>query len=175
MALEMKVYQDPHRHDPKVFAGLTSRQLKAVPLMVVLAGGTFVGVTVALMALYGPPFEPALLGSSEAFSIYGPVFDWSSDIGFYASLPVAIPIAGWGWWRPKGLRPETYLRYVIAHHLNGKVIPYVDRQQHQHTLRDAAEHGRSTRQRRAAGRAIVAREHISVRAAQRGLGPGRRP
>ena len=167
MALEMKVYKDPRQHDPKVFAGLTPRQLVATPLMLILGGGTFAAVTLVIMMMNGLENISALF-TAEGLTVYAPLFDYASDYGFYAALPVAIPIAAWGWWRPKGLHPETYMKYVLAHQFTRKVTPYAESQPHLH---DAAAHRRGDRR---AARAIVAREHVAVREAQAAQSRGRR-
>lgn len=84
MALEMRVYDELTAVDPKIIANLTFRQLGAVLLLLLIGGGT-------VAALW-------LTGHREWMQI--------------AVIAITIPIAMWGWLKPKGLRPEVYLRHV---------------------------------------------------------------
>ena len=67
---------------------------------------------------------------------YSPVFDyddggeaalfWSlglTDLGSYLLFVVCLPFALWGWWRPKGLKPERYLGYMLRQRFGPKVYP----------------------------------------------------
>ena len=67
--------------------GMGWRQLVASALMLVLGGGE-----VAVFFL--------LLGQL--------------DLGSYLLFVVCLPPALWGWWRPKGLKPERYLGYMLC-------------------------------------------------------------
>lgn len=82
MALQMRVYAEIASVEAKVMWGMGWRQLAASALMLVLGGGE---VAVFFLMLDQP------------------------DLGSYLLFVVCLPPALWGWWRPKGLKPERYL------------------------------------------------------------------
>ena len=43
--------------------------------------------------------------------------------GSYLLFVVCLPFALWGWWRPKGLKPERYLGYMLRQRFGPKVYP----------------------------------------------------
>lgn len=86
MALQMRVYAEIASVEAKVMWGMGWRQLAASELMLVLGGGE---VVVFFLLLDQP------------------------DLGSYLLFVVCLPPALWGWWRPKGLKPERYLGYML--------------------------------------------------------------
>jgi hypothetical protein len=90
MALQMPVYKEINAVEPKVFKGLSWRQWLAALVMAVLGGGVWLVCSL-------------LLGQE--------------DLGQLLVLVVCIPPAAYGWWRPKGLKPERYLPYLWRYHL----------------------------------------------------------
>lgn len=86
MALEMRVYDELTAVDPKILAGMTTRQLVAVAVLVVVEGG-------ALAVLW-------LTGHRA----------WMQPV----MVVIVIPVAVWGWIKPFGLRAEVYLRHIRA-------------------------------------------------------------
>ncbi len=91
--LQMRVYKEIANVEAKVMWGLSWRQLAAAGCMLVLGGG-----------------EAALFWSLEL-----------TDLGSYLLFLVCLPFALWGWWRPKGLKPERYLGYVLRQRFGLKV------------------------------------------------------
>ena len=89
MALEMKVYREIHAYEAKVMFGLSWRQLAALAIGVPLAGGLFAAIAY-LLHMVGNDWKAA------------------TDTAMWAVFPVLIPVGLWGWWRPKGLKPERY-------------------------------------------------------------------
>lgn len=87
--LQMPVYREVSTVEPKVFFGMTWRQCLAAGLMTTLG----IPLYLLLWLKLGIP-------SGQA--------NW-------AVMPIALPLAAYGWWRPKGLKPEKYLVYVIRH------------------------------------------------------------
>ena len=90
MTLEIKVYKEITATEAKVMWGMSWRQLAAAGAMGALSAGVWLLFRHAL----GMP-----------------------DLGQYVVFLVDVPIAAWGWLRPKGLKPEVWLRYVADHHL----------------------------------------------------------
>ena len=86
MALQMRVYAEIASVEAKVMWGMGWRQLAASALMLVLGGGE---VAVFFLMLDQP------------------------DLGSYLLFVVCLPPALWGWWRPKGLKPERYLGCML--------------------------------------------------------------
>lgn len=86
MALQMRVYAEIASVEAKVMWGMGWRQLAASALMLVLGGSE---VAVFFLLLDQP------------------------DLGSYLLFVVCLPPALWGWWRPKGLKPERYLGYML--------------------------------------------------------------
>lgn len=99
MALQMPVYREISAIESKVFLGMSWRQLLAAVLLAVVGGGTF--------------FPLWLLAG------------WPTSAAMYVVFPPCVPIAMWGWWRPKGLKPEKYLKYV-ARHMLGRNLWFLD-------------------------------------------------
>lgn len=94
MALQMRVYKEVSNIEAKVMLNLSWRQMLAAALMGVIGGG-------------------------EAF-----LFFWvleQPDLGTYLLFAVCVPVAAWGWWRPKGLKPERYMAYVLRHAMGPSV------------------------------------------------------
>jgi hypothetical protein len=106
MALEMKVYREVRAYEAHVMFGLSWRQLGALAVGIPLAGAVFAAIAYAL-------HQAARRGRRRP----------RRDVGH---LPILIPVAAWGWWRPKGLKPEKFFGYLIRHYLTGKVITYDD-------------------------------------------------
>lgn len=88
IVLQMHVYKEINTLEPKVMWGLTWRQMLAAAIIVLSGGG--------LWAVF-------------YFLLKQP------DVGMYAVFAVCTPIAAYGWWRPQGLKPEVYARYVLRH------------------------------------------------------------
>lgn len=83
MALEQRIYEELTAIDPKVFFGLTWRQLIAVGVTAFLGGGLIAALWVS--------------GVRSGFT--------------YAILPIAVPCIAWGWFKPLGLRLESWLAH----------------------------------------------------------------
>ncbi|WP_316289071.1 PrgI family protein [Clavibacter michiganensis] len=107
MALEMKVFKEIKSYEAKVMWGCSFRQLAALAVMIFIGGGLFAFVTIALLSA-------------------GAERDDATTYAMVAMFIVLFPAAVWGWARPKGLKPEQFLGYVLRHHLSRKVINYVD-------------------------------------------------
>ena len=86
--LQMHVYREVSTLEPKVMWGLSWRQILASALLLVLGGG-------AWFLFY------FVLGAE--------------DLGMYAVCLLCMPVAAFGWWRPAGLKPEKYARFVLRH------------------------------------------------------------
>ncbi|OZG59325.1 PrgI family protein [Bifidobacterium tissieri] len=95
MALQMPVYREISSIESKVFLGLSWRQLLAAVVLAVVCGGGYL----LLWIVAGLP----------------------SDLCMYLVFPPGIPIAMWGWWRPRGLMPERYARYLWRHYAHRNV------------------------------------------------------
>lgn len=107
MALEMKVYKEIAGYEAKAMFGRTWRQLAALAIMLVLGGGVFAGVTFLLLDL-------------------GQTSDQATTAAMYVMFPILIPAAAWGWWRPKGLKPEQFLSFLLRYRLMKRHIRYDD-------------------------------------------------
>ncbi|MFT8705434.1 PrgI family protein [Bifidobacterium aquikefiricola] len=107
MALEVQVYKDVRAYEAKVMFGMSWRQLGAAAVAVVIGGGSYAAMAIAMHA-------------------NGASWDNATNIALYVLFPILIPIVAWGWWRPKGLKPEQYIGYVINHYASRKVITYAD-------------------------------------------------
>lgn len=99
MALQMPVYREISTIESKVFMGLSWRQLLAAVVLAVVCGGGYT----ALWLLAG--IDP--------------------NAAMYIVFVPGVPIAMWGWWRPMGLPPEHYLKYVWRHY-TGRNIYLLD-------------------------------------------------
>lgn len=95
--LQMHVYRELNTLEPKVLWGLSWRQILASVLLAVFGGGTWA-------ILY---------------------FLNLSDLGTYVAFAVCVPIAAFGWWRPQGLKPEKYFKYVFRH-TAGQTVYLID-------------------------------------------------
>lgn len=107
MALEMKVYKEIAGYEAKAMFGRTWRQLAALAFMVFVGGGIFAAVTFGLIGA-------------------GQTVETATNIAMYVMFPVLIPAAAWGWWRPKGLKPEQFLGFFLRYHLMKRHIRYED-------------------------------------------------
>lgn len=107
MALEMKVYREVHAYEARVMFGLSWRQLGALAVGLPVAGGVFAAI---------------------AYGLHqgGQTWGEATNVAMWVVFPILIPVAAWGWWRPKGLKPEKFFGYLIRHYLTGKVITYDD-------------------------------------------------
>ena len=94
--LQMPVYGEITRIEPKVLLGLSWRTLAACAVMGVVGGGVWL----------------LLCGGALGLPFGGRV---STDLAMPVVSLVVAPAALWGWWRPKGLKPERYLVYVARH------------------------------------------------------------
>lgn len=94
--LQMPVYLEITQIEPKVLLGLSWRKLAACAVMVVFGGGVWL----------------LLCGGALGLPIGGRV---STDLAMPVVSLVVVPAALWGFWRPKGLKPERYLAYVARH------------------------------------------------------------
>lgn len=103
----MKVYKEIAGYEAKAMFGRTWRQLAALAFMVVVGGGLFAGITVALVGT-------------------GQSVEQATNIAMYAIFPALIPAAAWGWWRPKGLKPEQFLGFFLRYQLMKRHIRYED-------------------------------------------------
>lgn len=88
MALEIRIYKEITATEARVMWGMSWRQLAAAAMMGVLSAGTWLLFWKVLA---------------------------SPDLGQYMVFLVDVPLAAWGWLRPKGLKPEVWLGYVLAH------------------------------------------------------------
>lgn len=43
------------------------------------------------------------------------------NLAMYLIFPPGLPVAIWGWVRPKGLMPEKYLKYILRHYTQREV------------------------------------------------------
>lgn len=151
MALEMKVYREVQAYEAKVMFGRSWRQLGALALGVPLATAGFATIAFALHST-------------------GSTWENATNLAMWVIFPVLIPVAAWGWWRPKGLKPERYIRYVIRHYVNGKVIRYDDTYRANESVSDdriTVEPAKQTRRARRAvnrqarkWRKMVPQEHV---------------
>lgn len=108
MALEMRVYREVSAYEARVMFGLSWRQLAALAAGVPLAAGCF---------------------SAIAWALHHTGATWAeaTDVAMWVIFPILIPVAAWGWWRPKGLKPEKFVGYLLRHYLTTrKVIIYDD-------------------------------------------------
>lgn len=87
--LQMPVYREISTVEPKVFFGMSWRQCASGLVMLCTGIPVYLFVWLKL----GVP----------------------SGTASYVVLPFAVPLGAYGWWRPKGLKPEIYLRYVFRH------------------------------------------------------------
>lgn len=94
--LQMPVYMEITQIEPKVLLGLSWRKLAACVVMGVLGGGMWL----------------LMCGGSLGLPFGGQV---STDLAMPVVSLVVVPAALWGFWRPKGLKPERYLAYVARH------------------------------------------------------------
>ena len=92
MVLQMPVYREITAIEPRVFLGLSWRQLAcAVPL--------------------------ALENTGLASLFFYVNQDWNITTWQMALMfVVSLPLAALGWWRPQGLMPEKYFGYVWRHY-----------------------------------------------------------
>ncbi len=97
--LQMPVYMEITQIEPKVLLGLSWRRLAACAVMVVFGGGVWLLLCGGELGL---PFGGRL----------------STDLAMPVVSLVVVPAALWGFWRPKGLKPERYLAYVARHALS---------------------------------------------------------
>ncbi|MFC2777613.1 MAG: PrgI family protein [Pauljensenia sp.] len=156
MALEMKVYREVRAYEAHVMFGLSWRQLGALAVGIPLAGGVFAAIAYALHQ-------------------GGATWEEATNVAMWVIFPILIPVAAWGWWRPKGLKPEKFFGYLIRHYLTGKVITYDDTYRPANTRTAEAhqpvpEPGAPAQQARSARRAarrqarkrrtVVPREHL---------------
>lgn len=95
MALQMPVYREISTIESKVFLGMSWRQLGAAVLLAVVCGGGFAGLVLGLRM--------------------------STNAAMYLVFIPGLPIAAWGWVRPKGLKPERYLKYVWRHYTSREI------------------------------------------------------
>ena len=90
MALQMPVYLELSSIEAKVFMGMSWRQLAAAILLAVGCGDGYL----ALILFAGV----------------------DANLAMYVAFVPGVPIAAWGWVRPKGLKPERYMAYVVRHY-----------------------------------------------------------
>jgi hypothetical protein len=95
MALQMPVYREISSIESKVFMGLSWRQLLAAVVLAVVCGG---GYLLLWLGLRVP-----------------------DDLAMYMVFVPGLPVAMWGWWRPKGLMPERYIVYVWRHYTSRNI------------------------------------------------------
>lgn len=88
MALQMPVYKELKNIEPKVFMGLSWRQWVAASGMLVVGGGAWA------LCRFVLPLE---------------------SVSTLVMFVCCMPFAAYGWWRPKGLKPEQYLPYVLRY------------------------------------------------------------
>lgn len=110
MTLEIRVYKEIEETEAKVMWGMSWRQLAAATLMAVLSAG----VWFIFWRMLKIP-----------------------DVGQIVVFVVDLPIAVWGWARPRGLKPETWLVYVTRHWvgqrrylIDGPVLRHATRTDH---------------------------------------------
>ena len=146
MGLEMKVYKEIRAYEAKVMFGFSWRQLGALAVMVIVGGGIFAAITAELVFKAGQSFNNA------------------TTMAMFVMVIIDIPAGAWGWWRPKGLKPEQFFGYPLRHFFMRKVITYVDTYQPQ-----AAPGGQSESVDQVAGAAAQqsGRERRQARTAQR--------
>lgn len=88
MALEIRVYKEIEDTEARVMWGMSWRQLAAAAMMI--------GIS----------------------SVVWLVFWWlleTPGLGQYVVFVANLPLAAWGWSRPKGLKPEVWLVYATGH------------------------------------------------------------
>ncbi|MBT1170701.1 PrgI family protein [Bifidobacterium sp. SO4] len=95
MTLEIRVYKEITATEARVMWGMSWRQLAAAAMMGVL--------------------------SASVWLLFWKVLDLPG-IGQYAVFVVDVPLAAWGWLRPKGLKPEVWLRYVLSHRFGQRLF-----------------------------------------------------
>lgn len=95
MALQMPVYRELTTIESKVFMGMSWRQCLAAVILAIVCGGGYVGLWLGL------GMDP--------------------NLAMYLIFPPGLPIAVWGWVRPKGLMPEKYLKYILRHYTQREV------------------------------------------------------
>ncbi len=95
MALQMPVYRELTTIESKVFMGMSWRQCLAAVILAVVCGGGYVGLW------FGLGMDP--------------------NLAMYLIFPPGLPVAVWGWVRPKGLMPERYLKYILRHYTQREV------------------------------------------------------
>ena len=95
MALQMPVYREISTIESKVFMGMSWRQCLAAIVLAVVCGGGYLGMWLGL--------------------------GWDPNLCMYLIFPPGLPIAAWGWARPKGLMPEKYLKYVWRHYVTREI------------------------------------------------------
>lgn len=83
--LSVDVFRDPMASEPRILAGLTTRGLAAVCVMV-------------------PPSALCVAGAV--------LWNWPTELVAVILLAVDILPALWGFWRPEGLKPERWLTYA---------------------------------------------------------------
>lgn len=95
MALEIRIYKEITATEAKVMWGMSWRQLAAASMMVILSAGTWL----LFWRVLAMP-----------------------DLGQYVVFLVDLPLAAWGWLRPKGLKPEIWLGYVLGHRFGQRLF-----------------------------------------------------
>ncbi|MBS5294396.1 MULTISPECIES: PrgI family protein [Bifidobacterium] len=95
MALQMPVYRELTTIESKVFMGMSWRQCLAAVILAIVCGGGYVGLWLGL------GMDP--------------------NLAMYLIFPPGLPVAVWGWVRPKGLMPEKYLKYILRHYTQREV------------------------------------------------------
>ena len=95
MALQMPVYRELTAIESKVFMGLSWRQLGAAVLLALVCGGGYAGL------------------------VFGLGMDYNAAM--YLVFIPGVPIAAWGWMRPKGLKPEAYAVNVWRHYTQREI------------------------------------------------------
>lgn len=95
MALQMPVYRELTTIESKVFMGMSWRQCLAAVILAIVCGGGYVGLWLGL------GMDP--------------------NLAMYLIFPPGLPVAIWGWARPKGLMPEKYLKYILRHYTQREV------------------------------------------------------
>ena len=95
MALQMPVYRELTTIESTGRMGLRGRQGRAAGSLAIACGGGYVGLWRGLV------MDP--------------------NLAMYLIFPPGLPIAVWGWVRPKGLMPEKYLKYILRHYTQREV------------------------------------------------------
>lgn len=95
MALQMPVYRELTTIESKVFMGMSWRQCLAAVILAGVCGGGYIGLWLGL------GMDP--------------------NLAMYLIFPPGLPVAIWGWVRPKGLMPEKYLKYILRHYTQREV------------------------------------------------------